>query len=60
MTFHVNRIIIVPTGAQVNVERKDGSTPLLIAAANGHHAVVDLLIKWQADKLAARKQGTYY
>jgi ankyrin repeat protein len=36
--------------------RKDGTTPLMIAAANGHHKLVDLLIKFQPDKLAARKE----
>jgi hypothetical protein len=31
----------------------------MIASANGHHTTVDLLLKFQADKLAARGQGLF-
>jgi hypothetical protein len=31
----------------------------MIASANGHHNTVDLLLKFQADKLAARGQGLF-
>jgi ankyrin repeat protein len=39
----------------VNLARKDGMTPLMAAAANGHAHVVDQLIRFESDKLAARK-----
>ena len=47
---------VLITGSHVKVGRFDGTTPLMIASANGHSSIVDLLIKFQPDKLAARKQ----
>ena len=45
---------LIQPGAHVDLPRKDGTTPLIVASANGHFKLVDLLIKYQSDKLAAR------
>jgi len=44
-------------GAKVNAPTTDGFTPLHRAAANGHRAVVTLLLKSGADKKAKTKEG---
>ena len=44
--------------ADVNKAEKDGWTPLLVAAENGHEAVVRALLEKGADVNEANKEGT--
>jgi len=54
MEFHVNYssqvvTILLDRGATVDHQDKDGMTPLLVAAFEGHRDVCDLLLEYDAD-----------
>jgi len=48
---------LLKAGAELEVKRSAGSTPLLYAATNGHADCVDLLLKAGAELEAKRNQG---
>ncbi|KAF0684906.1 Aste57867_23150 [Aphanomyces stellatus] len=43
--------------ANINCQRKDGATPLFLAAERGHHGIVDLLLSENADPNLATSEG---
>ncbi len=48
---------LITDGADVKAHDKDGVTPVLVAAAGGHAAAVELLIKAEADVNVKNKDG---
>ena len=48
---------LIKAGADVNQATSDGTTPLFLAAQNGHESCVALLIQAGADVRKARKDG---
>ena len=48
---------LIKAGADVNQATSEGSTPLYVAAQNGHEGIVALLIQAGADVRKACKDG---